>query len=209
LFLALTEDNAEGDMRVPVAPNDYNSRGGLTQEPQTLQDINKNIPVTHGYIRFLNWWQKVTVRINAHFRNYGTAQTPKQKYNLMKAEFKLRKKAWSGPLHLKLDQPDSAGAGGTTDTAENAWMFFLEKNREHVVALVEGSQSEKDTFRNLHKNFSVILRVICSKERLIDTDSLDNLCMETNLLISEKLHWANIPQCSQDSFACCRENTNE
>ena len=95
---------------------------------------------------------------------------------------------------MKLDCPDPTGAGGNTDTAESGRRFFHEKNVDAVVSLLtEGTDREKSAIRVLHKNLSVILRHVSSKEHKIDVDAFESLCKDTNILIVREFPWSTIP----------------
>jgi hypothetical protein len=67
------------------------------------------------------------------------------------AKDKFRIGAQQGPMHLKLDCPDSTGAGGSTDTAGLARRFFEAKNCQHFLDLVDGTVAEKAAFEKLHE----------------------------------------------------------
>ena len=101
-----------------------------------------------------------------------------------------------GPMHMRLDMPDSSGTGaGNTDTGNSARKFFDFKNRTHIIDLVEGTPQEKEALATLHKNFSIILRLYSSKNHVIDVDYLEELCTETNLLLVTTFPWATQPPC--------------
>ena len=97
------------------------------------------------------------------------------------AKEKFRKEAAHGPLHMRLDQPDSHGSGGNSDTGQMSRQFFCKEKRELFLLLVLGSEQEKDDLRKLHQMYCVILRIISSKSREIDTDSFEEFCRETYL----------------------------
>jgi hypothetical protein len=97
-------------------------------------------------------------------------------------------------MHLKLDCPDSTGAGGSSDTAGLARRFFEAKNCQHFLDLGDGTVAEKAAFEKLHQNFAIILRIVSSKERLVDVDAFEQLCIETTLVLVEAFPWASFPQ---------------
>jgi hypothetical protein len=59
LYLTLTSDcERDGeDYSVPVEQGDYLRRKGLTQKPQTHQDLTKAIPVLHCWMRSLDFFE--------------------------------------------------------------------------------------------------------------------------------------------------------
>jgi hypothetical protein len=115
----------------------------------------------------------------------GTRQNKGSKKEIQQA-------AKEGPLHMKLDQPNPCGAGGSTDTVNVARAFYKFENVEHVLNLVEVTEVEEDALRTLHRNFSVIHSVVSSKTRQVDIDSFNTFCLETYLKIVEKLTWVSI-----------------
>jgi len=116
-----------------------------------------------------------------------------EKSQIEAAKLNFRKNARYGDVHLKLDQPDSSGTGGNSDTAAVARSFFSAKKRRSVLDLFEGSSAEKEAIEKLLKMFSIILRVISSKEKQIDTDSFEQYCTEAYCLLAESFPWASIP----------------
>ena len=53
---------------------------------------------------------------------------------------------------------------------------------------------EKASLKKLHCNFSVILRVISSKANEIDTETFEDFCISTYLLLTQSFPWASVPQ---------------
>ncbi len=205
LFLSLTDN---GNMEeVPTNTGDYSTRTGLTQKPQTHQDITKNIPVTHAYIRALSHFEKLVYHINANVRVMGRGQRigKEAKEQLKEAKAKFQEEAARGPLHMRLDQPDSHGAGGSTDTGQTARQFFSQKKRSDFIALLNGTEKEKEDMKKLHENYSVILRVMSSKEKEIDTESFEEFCLETYFHQVESFPWATVPQSLHRILAHCAE----
>ena len=171
-------------------------RYGLTHQPLTTLDIVRHFPITHSYIRSLSFFETLFYRINGGCRQMGKGKRldKVQKAGLKLAKDTFRKEA-KETLHMKLDCPDAYGAGGSSDTAQLARRFFWEENVEKIVGLLtSGTWKEKDALRVLHRNFSVILRVVSSKEHLIDVDAFESLCKETNILIAEEFEFSTIPQ---------------
>jgi hypothetical protein len=194
LFMSLTDNGNIED--IPTSLGDYSTRTGLTQQPQTHQDITKNIPVTHAYIRALSHFEKLVYHINADVRIMGRGQRiggeAKEQLKVSKAKF--QEEAARGPLHMRLDQPDSHGAGGSSDTGQTARQFFSQKKRADFIALLKGTEKEKEDLKKLHENYSVILRVMSSKEKEIDTESFEEFCLETYLHQVQSFPWASVPQ---------------
>ena len=197
LFDLLTEEDEDGistnasDILKAIKSKD---RYGMTHEPMTTLDIVKYFPITHSYIRSLSFFENLIYRINANCRQMGRGKPlGSKKQDISDAKDKFRKDA-KEKLSMKLDCPDPVGAGGNTDTAESGRRFFHEKNVDAVIALfTNGTEKEKSTLRVLHRNFSVILRHVSSKEHKIDVDAFESLCKETNILIAREFPWSTIP----------------
>ena len=165
LYMLLT-DNSEEDVSVPAKQGDESTRKGLNRRPlSTSQNLTDNIPITHAYMRFLGYFEQLAYRVNAGVRvmGRGSRYTEGQKRRLDDTKVKFREVARNGPLHMRLDVPDSSGHGGTTDTAEMARNFFTQKNRTHFIDMIEGTVAEKEGFKKLHENVSIILRILVSK----------------------------------------------
>ena len=96
-------------------------------------------------------------------------------------------------LNLTLDCPNPL-YGGTSDTAENARTFFKSKNCGPFIELVNGTQLEKETLTALHMGFSVVLRIVSSKDKQIDTDSFGQYCNDLYLSVVHNLPWVSVPQ---------------
>ncbi len=184
------------DDTITTVAGDYCRRFGLTHKPQTEHlEILHNFPITHSYIRVLSHFENLIYRVNGNVRKMGKGQrlSDLEKKRVLDAKNLFRERAQKGPLHLKIDCPDSCGAGGSTDTAELARKFFRVENIVHILDLVEGRRQEKESIRVLHRQFSVILRVVSSKQRQVDVDSFQQLCTETYLFLVQEFPWATVP----------------
>ena len=190
LFDDLSNEADEVDLSISSS-----DRLGLTAKPLTRLDLCKYFPITHSYIRSLDYFERLVYRINAGVKVMGIGKKIGKagQAALKKAKKDFTRGSQTGPLHLKLDCPDATGAGGNTDTAQMGRRFFEANNAEHFIALVHGTAKEKEAFRSLHQNFSVILRVVSSKDHKIDVDAFKTLCQETYLLLVESFPWASVP----------------
>lgn len=94
---------------------------------------------------------------------------------------------------MRLDCPDPYGSGGNTDTANNARRFFSEEKRDDVLTLFPGASSDQlENLKKLLKRFNVILRIVSSKSRIIDTDSFAEFCTETHVLLKTTFPWVPV-----------------
>ena len=152
LYMVLAESTSSGEIE-PV-PGDYRARTGLTNQPLTIQDVTKNIPITHAYLRSLSYFETLIYQINADVRIMGKGKrlSTDQRDRLTAAKEKFRKDATHGPLHLRLDQPDSHGHGGNSDTGPMARAFFSQEKSTDVLDLVNGTgKTQHYTFLLLYK----------------------------------------------------------
>ena len=106
---------------------------------------------------------------------------------------------------MRLDQPDSHGAGGSTDTGQTARRFFSLQKRNDFISLVHGTEKEKADLKKLHESYSIILRVVSSKGKEIDTESFEEFCLETYCHQVESFPWATLPQSLHRVLAHCAD----
>lgn len=191
LFDLLSQDGV-----IQSVPGDYDIRQGLTCQPLTHQDITKNLPITHAYMRSLSYFESLIYQINGNVRvmGKGKRQTVSEQGRLQAAKQKFRYDAAHGPLHMRLDQPDSSGHGGNSDTAQMGRNFFTDEKRDLIMNLVQGTDTERSLLKILHENFSLILRVISSKSREVKVDVFEEFCIETYMLLVQSFPWASVPQ---------------
>ena len=198
LYEELPKDPNSPNALLSVRGDSYEEgRQGLKQQPQVeSDDVLRNFPVLHSYLRTLDYIETLTYRVNAGVRIMGQGKQlgKANKLKIKEAKDKFRISAATGPMHLKLDMPDSSGTGaGNTDTGNTAREFFKFKNRKHFIDLFEGTESEKKAMSTIHKNLSVILRAYSSKNVVFDVDDLQALCTATNLLLVKTFPWATQP----------------
>ena len=193
LFEILTDDTEGGN--IVSVQGDYGTRTGLTRQPMTRQDVTKNIPITHAYIRALSYVESIIYHVNAKVKimGKGKRKTQQDRDNLQKAKENFRVNATNGKLHMKLDQPDCSGHGGKSDTAQMARAFFSPEKQEHVIDLFEGTDEEKANLNLLLKNLSLILKIISTKSKEIDVHKFENFCITTYLHLAQSFPWTSIP----------------
>ena len=185
----LFDDLADEDGNVDRTRLD---REGLTQRVLADTEILKQFPITHAYINILRHFLNVIYRINANVRKMDKRYTEDEKLNIANAKNEFRINAKKS-LHMKLDQPDAYGRGGSTNTAGMARRFFRPNNRQKLLDLIYGTREEKKAFAILHKKFSVILRLISSKKKQIDFMSLEKYNLDTYQFLLESFGWATVP----------------
>lgn len=190
LFDEISFYNDDGELVVPRGNGDYSTRKGLTFKPSVHVELTRNLPITHALLRSLKFWEDTIQRINAKvFKGgLGVRYTPEEKESLRLAKVDMREKARI-LLKMKLDQPDSTGHGGSSDTAACAQKFFSEDNKDGVMGLFnDHSMRTNVRFQDLHYRFSVTLRVLSSK-RKVNTEQFGHFCIDTYLLLVSLLPW--------------------
>ena len=188
----LFDDLADEDGNVDLGSNA--ERYGLTQEPMVTTEILKQFPITHAYINLLRYFCMLIYRTNSGLSGptlpMGKHLTKKQWDDFKKAKNEFREKAKQS-LGLKVDQPT---IGGSTNTGNVARRFFESRNRQKIIDLFNGTESEKKALGELHRRFSVILKLISSKKTTIDVDSMEQYCTDTYVLLVESFgQWATVP----------------
>ena len=195
LYESLVQQDKWGNEFIPTTIGDYDKRLGLTQKPLTTQDLHQNIPVTHGYLRFLDHIEKVLYRKRAGVTKMGKGLriNDRQKERILRAKESVRQEARYGPLSLKLDCPDPYGSGGNCDTAELARRFFKPENRNFVVDLFKPkTERERSSIGEMLQKISIVLRIISSKEKILP-DLFNEHCMETYIDMVKLFPWQTIP----------------
>ena len=81
-------------------------------------------------------------------------------------------KAKEGALFTRIDMPDAAGHGGNSDTGNIARKWFSKDDRSAVLKLIEDEdeeslQEKRKKYGDLLQRFSVILRILSSKQTQI------------------------------------------
>jgi hypothetical protein len=168
---------------------DYGDRQGVTQKPLTGQDFHLAPRCLHFRLRVFSWFLKFLYRLLAKVLIWKKKHlTEKQHENVKKWKKKVidTAKEITGIL---MDTPTSKG--GTTDTGNTAWRFFS----PDFIPVLESLLPVKylDKVLNLHHKYSVMLRVISSKQR-VDEAMLQQLCLETNVYLLTEFHWVHISE---------------
>ena len=184
LFEALAEPDENGELIVPKRRGDYKERAGLTQMPITEQNVCEDFSVMHAYLRMFHFILGLIYRLNAGVKIWGQGKrrTTVQIKALdhAKALFKARVKE---DLKMVIDTPN-ASCGGTSDTGETCKRFFNAKHRNAIIQMLSDhvTADEKKALRGILQEFSVILRVINSGEK-VHVDLLNTFCTATYLKI--------------------------
>ena len=166
---------------ITKSTRDYSIRQGVTNAPLTVQPIHHAPHPLHDELRMYNFFQKLMYKV--HFIVELEKHPDADEKELMAASRLTIIEAIKERTGIVMDTPTSKG--GTTDTGNAAERFFSD---EVIPVLKDLFPPEwQDDILKLHKNFSVILRVIKST-RPVDTEKLQAACQETYLLLRLKFH---------------------
>ena len=159
----LFDDLADEDGKINIDTKE--ERYDLTREPIVTAEILKQFPITHAWINLLNFIMLI-YRTNSGLSGpnckMGSHLTKKQKEDFKKAKNEFSEKA-KKILDLKLDQPTSHG--GSTNTGNAARRFFESGKRQSIVDLFNGTEKEKEAFRELHRRFAINFKIDKQQER--------------------------------------------
>ena len=171
------------DGEISRESNDYAIRKGLTNQPLTDSDQH-HVCVTHSYINVMSWFLKVLYRSNISYESWVEKSTVLGE-PIRRAKVRVQDKLRL--VGLIVDQVSGANSKtGTTNDGNTARDFFSETHADEIVDCVEGKY--KEVIQRLHKNISVILRLMSSTEQ-IDCEKYSTFCKETSLIIAVELPW--------------------
>ena len=161
------------------APNDFATRKGLTQKPLTESD-QRSITITHSYINGTQWFCKFLSRVIAKVNKWSLKSYSRQDQSVKVAKDKLleRIKNLTG---LTLEQLNKGGHSGTTTTGNAGREFFSFKMVSVIVEIVP--EARQADVLLLHKNMSVLLRIISSNS-LFDKDAYKILVSDVETLLT-------------------------
>ena len=173
---------ARNDGSIIPKKGDYGTRKGMTNKPLTSSD-QKSICITHSYINCISWWVKVLARMNAEYEQWV------EKTNCYGDHIRGGHKRVVDKIKhetgLKLDQVcGSLSKGGGSTDGNQARRFFEEATLPTILSCVPPKYH--NVVSHLHKNLSVILRVISSNDR-VHLDLFEALTLETSLVIARQL----------------------
>ena len=156
-------------------------RFGLTQEP-LLTSTNVNyLPVLHSLLRVFDWCLKVVYHLRAKLSSWNENNSDKGAIEIAKKEVKDYMRNKTG---IVVDEPDSTGAGGNTNTGNNVRNILWNKtNRDALADCVP--ENKKNLVQSTFRNLAIILRLVSSNCK-IDLEKFDILCKNTaqNILIA-------------------------
>ena len=203
LYSELCILDTDGTELLPKKPKDYDIRKGLCFKPISTTDVCSNITILHSYLNALKFFEQLLYCINSGVKKMktrfnDTQLTATDRYDLKCAKKRVQEKSQCGGLYMKIDMADAAGHSGTTDTGNIARKWFSYDRRLAVLDLIENSdkgdvQNTKEMYGDLLHRFSVILRVVSSKEKQIDHLLFQKYCTESYMKILEYFEWCQIP----------------
>ena len=174
---------------IKKSPKDQKTRQGVTNEPLTTQSVNLAPRPLHCMLRAYTFFQKLMYKIHAEAE---TAKNPDSTIT-EKAQMEISRKflisAVNQATSIVMDTPTSKG--GTTDTGNAAKEFFSHKL---IPVLSDNFPADQvDNLLKLHRNLSVILRVLSSK-RQVDFQRLKSTCTDTYVLLGNKFPTVSISE---------------
>ena len=162
------------------------TRKGLTQKPLTSSN-QTSICITHSYINCIGWWVKVLSRMNAEYEHWVEKSNCYGDHTRNGHERVVDK--IEDETGLKLDQVCGSLSKGSGSTDGNQACRFL--RRKHYQLYCHVFHPSIMLYSHLHKNISVILRIISSNDR-VHLDLFKALTLETSLVIAQHLKWVQI-----------------
>ena len=203
LFSDLAVLDIDGKEFIPKTVRDYKRRSGLCHKPITKTDICGNIAVLHSYLNSLTFFEQILYSLNSGVLKMKNRFNPKiiskqEKEQLSKAKTQVQKNAKEGELFTRIDMPDAAGHGGNSDTGNIARKWFSKDDRSAVLKLIEDEdeeslQEKRKKYGDLLQRFSVILRILSSKQTQIRYGMFEDYCYVTYKKILEYFSWVHIP----------------
>ena len=176
-----------GEQPITKKPDDYETRAGVTSEPITKRDLNHGISATHAWLCLASFFLNILYHLVAKDKTWGFGNKADQRYKtLMKAKVKVQD-VFEKVLGRRIDTADATGHSGNSLTGPLARRFFSKKCRDLLSQLVKGT--DLDFIVKLHLNFSVILRIISSKDRKIDVYQFRLFCRNTYIDILVHFKW--------------------
>ena len=181
VYEAMVKDNSAASS---ISSKD---RLGVTQQPITTSD-QWSLCITHSYINCTNWFIKVLGRINAKYfywieKSTYIGEPIRRGTNIVTTAFEL-----NTGLRLSMVNRSLGKTGGSTD-GNSGRRFFSKKSVETILQVIEPQY--QDTIITLHKNLSVIFRIMSCTQK-VDVEAYRQLTVETSLLIARKLNWVEI-----------------
>ena len=180
---------------------DYERRQGITNMPISTLPYHKSPRPLHVRLGLLRWFIELLIRIlgKCHKWRDGVL-SDNQKKGYEKAEQKV-KDAIFADTGIRVRQPSSRG--GTTETGGTALRIFSKELIPTFERLLESHRvANAGNFMRIHKNLSIILRVIMLTD-VVDTEKLEEICTSTYVEILETWKWVNISESAHDLLGHC------
>ena len=180
----------DGEGNIQIRPNDFETRSGVTQKPISDSDQH-SITITHSCINGTTWYLKLLYRCNIDYKVWDMRAGYSDHVIKSKEQVQGLIKKRTG---LRLDYVNSAGGkGGTSTDGKQGRRFFSEELLPVIDNLLSKpcNQKHKQHMITLHKQLSVILRVV-SCTRKIDIAKYESHCKETMINIARNFPWCKL-----------------
>ena len=174
---------------VKKSNKDYEKRKGVTHEPLTTSNMNLSPRPLHVKLRTFPWFLIFLYRILARVLQWQDGKLTQEQKDAIKAARSRLIEAVKDATGILMDTP--CAKGGTTDTGGSAWRFF---SHEVIPVLKSVIPSEfLDDVLKIHRNLSIILRVISSK-RKVETELLKQINTETYVFLRTQFEWVQVSE---------------
>ena len=124
------DELVQEDGKIAREKGDYNIRQGQIHKPIPIHDVTSP-QVLHGLLRSFDHFMKALVHVKAGVFNWSELKGSYNKLFVDRSKDALRASI-ENSVHVKWDQPDPSGKGGTTTTGNTA-RILLHTHRESAI----------------------------------------------------------------------------
>ena len=158
--------------------NPTNDRIGLTQKPLLSSTNVDYLANLHALMRIFEWALKTVYHRRGGIQTWEEHDEDRKILKMMKKEVTRILEEKTG---IKVDQPDSTGAGGNSNTGNTVRRIFW--NQDYRNLLVEcAPEEDQKSLKVIFRNLAIISRLISSDFK-INVEKLDIICKETAVMI--------------------------
>ena len=151
---------------------------GLTQKPLLSSTNVDYLANLHALMRIFEWALKTVYHRRGGIHTWEEHDEDRKILKIMKKEVTQILEEKTG---IKVDQPDSTGAGGNSNTGNTVRRIFW--NQDYRNLLVEcAPEEDQKSLKVIFRNLAIITRLISSDFK-INVEKLDIICKETAVLI--------------------------
>ena len=167
------------DGKILKRKGDYDIRDGLTTKPIPTNET-KSVQVLHALLRSFDFIMKVIVHVLAEVYDWTESIGSVNNRFLVRAKGQLQQDVFSF-TGQRWDFPDATGKGGTTTTGKTACELLHKKqNRDFIISKLPPQY--QDTLRKVMLMFSVVIRVMSSKDE-VNVPAYKQYCTKLYLIL--------------------------